>query len=97
MLKKIVIFIFFSLISTLAINSVAISKEINKSIIISSLVTNAVAIEGSTVKSSSKDNEELQYKISQSKESTESTLPATLLLLFTALIGFVMLSNRWGV
>ena len=91
------IFIFFSLISTLVINSVAIGKEINKSIITSSLITNAVAVEGSTVKSSSNDNEELQYKTSQNKENTESTLPATLLLLFTALIGFVMLSSRWGV
>ena len=97
MLKKIVILIFFSLISMLVINSVAVSKEINKSIITSSLITNAVTIEGSTVKGSSKANEELQYKASQSKENTESTLSATLLLLFVALIGFVMLSNRWGV
>ena len=88
---------FFSLISTLTINSVAVNKEINKSVMNSSLITNAVAIEGSTVKSSSKVNEELQYKASPDKDNTESTLPATLFLLFTALIGFVMLSNRWGI
>lgn len=97
MSKNIAIFVFLSLLSTAAMNASATSQEpIHK--VVSAITIGNVATNTVTDKNPSAISvNETQYSISQDKENSENTLPATGWLLLSALLGFVLLSNRWSV
>ncbi len=97
MSKTIAILMLLSVVSTTTVTAYAASKEPThnavSSLAITDVVTNAVVAKNVSVIS----NNEAQYAMSQGKDKNESSLPATGWLLLSALIGFVLLSNRWSV
>ncbi len=97
MLKKIVTIIFFSLVTTAAITSFAATKELTEAVATSSTIVGKVISERSEIKTLNKSNVEVEYSATQNKANNEATLPTSGWILLSALIGFVLLSNRWGI
>jgi len=99
MLKKIVILMFVSVISTVSVIASAASNEpaqpANSSSAIANIATNKdVRMQAASVGS---DEAQAQASVSQETDKNKSITPVAGWLLFTALIGFVMLSNRGSV
>lgn len=94
MFKKVAILMFLSVVSLATVTASAAIKEPHH--VVSTLViANAVSHVVDNKNTSKLD--QVQYSISEGKSKNESTLPTSGWLLLSALIGFVLLSNRWSV
>lgn len=94
MFKKVAILMFLSVVSLATVTASAAIKE-SHHVVSTLVIANAVSHVVDTKNTSKLD--QAQYSISESKNKNESTLPTSGWLLLSALIGFVMLSNRWSV
>ncbi|MEO6118652.1 MAG: hypothetical protein ABIP37_06235 [Methylotenera sp.] len=97
MSKIITILLLVSVVCTATVTALAASQEPTLNAV-NSLEITKVAANTAVVKNTSViGNSNTQYSVSQDKKTSESSLPTTGWLLLSALIGFVLLSNRWSV
>ena len=97
MSKIISILLLVSVVCTATVTASAASQEPTLNAVSSLAITKAVANTAIVKNTSVIGNSDAQYSVSQDKKKSESSLPTTGWLLLSALIGFVLLSNRWSV
>ncbi|MGZ8983202.1 MAG: hypothetical protein ACXW11_04530 [Methylotenera sp.] len=103
MLKKIVILMFITVISTVSAISSAASNEPAQPASSSLAIANIATNEDVRMQAASVGSDEAQARararasVSQDTDKNKSISPAAGWILFTALIGFVILSNRGSV
>lgn len=95
-MSRIIAMLLLVSVMSVATTALAGTKDPNLNVVSSLEVANVITNTAVT-NTSAKSNSQTYYNVSSDKEISDLSFPAKVWLLLSALIGFVLLSNRWSV